>query len=221
MREGHHEPVLASRDDGELGRKGFLANHEGMVSPGFEGLRQPVEESRARVRDPRALAMARRRGALDGASVTGGERLVSQTHAEQRHSRALGLRDHRNRSPRALGPARSRRDHDRAGPQRDDLVRLEAIVARDPDVGVQPAQGLDEVERERVVVVDHEDHANHSRARSIARKSAAALASASAYSFSATESATMPAPACTRQSPPSTTAVRIAMARSQLPAASK
>ena len=132
MRQRHHEAVLASRDDAELRRERLLANHERMVSPGFERLRQSVEESGARVRDPRALAMARRRSPLDRAAMPSGDRLVTEAHAEKRHTRSLGFRNHRDRPPRPFGPAGPRRNHDGARPQRDDVRGLEAIVARDP-----------------------------------------------------------------------------------------
>ena len=164
--------------------------------------------TRRRVRCPRARSASSCHGAAS-------ERARSCLRDERRSPGGRGTRRAaalpRARPPRSSGSFAPR---SRAGPGPGEITtargrsettsrRLEAIVARHPDVGVQPAQGLDEVERERVVVVDDEDHANHSRASSIARKSAAALASASAYSFSATESATMPAPACTRQRSPS------------------
>ena len=101
--------------------------------------------------------------------------------------------------------------------ERLDAGPVDGVVAHDPDVGPRGLERLDEVEREAVVVVDDEDHddALASRridvtatvavvpasaagasgtpaARSIARRSAAALWSVSSNSRSGTEPATMP-----------------------------
>src|SRR6266540_424589 len=127
--------------------------------------------------------------------------------------------------------ARAGRDQDRAGAPRYDSLRVEPVVARDDDVRIELPHRLHEVVGERIVVVDEENHRNtvkrktsnvkrstlsspvsrftvyvsrltpHSRAISTARKSAAALDSASRYSRSGIESATMPAPAWIRQRP--------------------
>ncbi len=97
---------------------------------------------------------------------------------------------------------------------------VQRVVPDDDDVPVERREDLDEVERERVVVVEDEDHGN-SPALSTARMSARALFSHSSASDSASESATIPAPACTWSTPFATTAVRIAIATSRFPAKSR
>src|SRR5262249_52255489 len=193
---------------------------ERMVSPGIERTRHPGEESRSIVRDARALPVPRRGRAVHPGAVEGPDRLMPETDAQERDSPALRRRDHLEAAPGLLAAAGPASPTDGAGPGGQRVLGIEAIVPRDAHVRVQLAQRLDEVERERVVVVHDEDHASlpcpiHSRASAMDRKSASALVSASRYSLSATESATMPAPAWMRQRPFSTTAVRIAIAMSQ------
>src|SRR5439155_16799145 len=120
------------------------------------------------------------------------------------------------------------RDHDPLEPFRDvvgerlELGRTQRVVPHHADGGAGRLEGLDEVEREAVVVVDHEDHGSDpptpapasssaatgrspfvvdppasSAASSIARRRAAALCSVSSNSRSGTEPATMPAPVWT------------------------
>src|SRR5512144_138751 len=129
------------------------------------------------------------------------------------------------------------RDQDRVGAPLHDLLRVEPVVARDDDIRIELPHRLHEVVGEGIVVVDEKNHDDfgfwifdfglakpyraQSRAVSMARKRAAAFDSASRYSRSGIESATIPAPAWIRQRPRSTTAVRMAMAMSRLPAASR
>src|SRR5207247_409163 len=101
-----------------------------------------------------------------------------------------------------VGGARARGDHHGIGPHRQNLVGGGPIVAEDPHLARQFAQILDEVVRERVVVVDDNNHGVPWFARltrSSARTNAFALFTVSTYSRSGTESATMPAPACTSE----------------------
>src|SRR5262245_16192766 len=194
----HDEPVVAASRHGEVGRQTLLADHERVVSAGLEGLGKPAEDRRPVVRHARALPMTRLRSAGDGPAVECRDRLMAETDPEKRYPRTFGLGDRRHGLPGLFGPTRARGDDDGARTHPDHLGGSETVIARDAHVGVELAERLHEVEREGVVVVDDEDHANHSRASPIARKRAAAFASASAYSFSGTESATMPAPAWTR-----------------------
>src|SRR6185369_3779059 len=115
---------------------------------------------------------------------------------------------------------------------------VDGVVADDTDLGPGRLERLDEVEREAVVVVDHEDHralppapagagspvpardrgaSAGATASSIARRSAAALCSVSSNSFSGTLPATIPAPVWMWAWPSRRTALRIVIAVSRLP----
>ena len=67
-------------------------------------------------------------------------------------------------TPAESGVAGAGRDDDaaqvgrRIGGQGLDAGPVDGVVAQDADLGAGRFEGLDEVERERVVVVDHEDH---------------------------------------------------------------
>ena len=133
---------------------------------------------------------------------------------------ARQLSHQRGRDAGLVGGARARGDHHGIGPHRQDLVGGGPIVAEDPHLARQFAQILDEVVRERVVVVDDNNHGVPWFARltrSSARTNAFALFTVSTYSRSGTESATMPAPACTYARFPATTIVRMVMAVSIFP----
>ena len=71
------------------------------------------------------------------------------------------------------------------------------VVAVDAHVLAELAEVLHEVVGERVVVVDHQHHGYIDSASLTACNSARALLTHSACSRSGSESATMPAPACT------------------------
>src|SRR5206468_4857540 len=123
------------------------------------------------------------------------DRLVTETDAQQRYpprERPHGL----ERDARVVGGLGSRRDHDRLGVTRRDAIHRDPVVAVHLDLGPQLLKILDEVVGERVVVVDDDDHARAS-ARSMASIRAPALLTHSRYSRCGTESATIPAPACT------------------------
>ena len=110
------------------------------------------------------------------------------------------------------------------GAQRLDARHVDRVVAADLHLGPQLAEVLDQVVGEAVVVVDHDDpwhrrpyQSLSAAATSMARKSAAALFWVSSYSAAGTESATIPAPACTWAIPSWQTTVRIVMQVSRLP----
>src|SRR5207302_10109297 len=96
--------------------------------------------------------------ANDPAAVRFSDRLVAQAHAERRNRRAPAL-DRRHRDPGLRGRARPRRDDDGAWRQRADLLDANLIVTAHDRIGAKPAQILDQLERERIVVVDDEYHA--------------------------------------------------------------
>ena len=105
------------------------------------------------------------------------------------------------------------------GLERVDLVERDLVVAADQRRRAELAEVLREVEGERIVVVDEQDH-RPSSAMASAWSSARALSRVSSYSAAGFESATIPAPAWTRATPSRIVMVRIAMQKSRLPAKS-
>jgi len=108
------------------------------------------------VEDGRCLAVHETRGADDLAPVRLTDRLVAETYAEDRHLGAE-VADDLQRDPRFVGRARPRRDEDRTRRAPPDPGEIEPVVFDHVDRGAPLAQILDEVEGERVVVVDDEN----------------------------------------------------------------
>src|SRR2546423_1646029 len=101
------------------------------------------------------------------------------------------------------------------------LVGVERIVPLDDDLAAELAKEVCEVVRERVVVVDEQDHRVLASANSIAVSSAASFRRHSSCSAAGSESATIPAPACSSATPSCRTIVRIAMQVSSVPSGSE
>src|SRR5213078_1259399 len=93
---------------------------------------------------------------------------------------------------------------------------VDRVVPPDRHLRAELAEQVREVVGERVVVVDQQDHRLAS-ASSIAISSAASLRRHSSCSAAGSESATIPAPACSSAAPPSRITVRIAMQVSKEP----
>src|SRR4030095_9119269 len=93
------------------------------------------------------------------------------------------------------------------------LVERDGVVAPHGDLGAELREVLYEVVSEGVVVVDHQDARHHSRAPMRSAWTAErALFTHSRCSASGSESATIPAPACTKARPSRITTVRMAIA---------
>src|SRR4030095_16694853 len=102
--------------------------------------------------------------------------------------------------------------------ERGALAEPDLVVAPHADVRAQLREVLHEVVGEGVVVVDHQDARHHScSAMRSAWTAERALLTHSRCSASGSESATMPAPACTKARPSRITTVRIAIAVSMPP----
>src|SRR5262249_41615923 len=139
------------------------------------------------------------------------EGLMAEAHAERRHPR-LGHPPHElERDAGLVRGARPGRDDAALVVALQELPHGGAVVAHGVDLGAQLAQVLDEVVRERVVVV--EDQAPHgqsawSQASSMARIAAVDFATDSSYSYAGWASATVPPPAWMCATPSLTTTVR-------------
>src|SRR5438067_2451540 len=147
-------------------------------------------------------------------------RLMAETHTKY----GCGLMEASNhvfRDARIRRYTRPRRNHDPRRCQPLDFVEADLIIAIHAQFFTQLAEVLDEVVRERIVVIDDENHSplsssNPFCASVISRIRALDLFTVSMYSFSGIESATIPPPAWTYPLLPRTTRVRIAMHASRL-----
>ena len=148
------------------------------------------------------LAVDRRRGAVHRAAEGRRDALVPEADAQ--HRQTFGeAPDGCDGDAGLRRRARTRRYDQVGGVRRLDLVERDGVVAGHGRGGAEPLEELHQVVGERVVVVDDEHVAhgsalpNCSWASSTARSNAAALFSVSSYSRAGSESATIPAPACT------------------------
>src|SRR5256714_7286421 len=153
--------------------------------------------------DRARLAVDEAAGEADLAAEGLDDRLMAEADAEDRHARAADELDDARRRP-----ARPGRDHEPLGLE---LLEIRLVVSPHDHLGAERPEQVREVVRERVVVVDEQDHAaGASSARSIASSRAASLRRHSSCSAAGSESATIPAPACSPATPSTTTIVRLA-----------
>src|SRR5262249_42947034 len=115
------------------------------------------EHAAAVVHDRRGLSVHGHVRAAHGAAIGQADRLVTETDAEQGRLPAEAP-DDVERDACALGPARSRRDEDPGGLHLGDVADRPLVVPFDTPLGAELPQVVDEVVRERIVVVDHENH---------------------------------------------------------------
>ena len=155
VREPHHDLLGRPRRHPQ-GRR-HRADGERVVAHGGEALRDAGEQAVPVVMDLAETPVHDRGRVVDRAAGHVRERLVAEADAEDRH---LGAPEHVERDPdvapllRAPGAGR---DHDVVHGQRRDLIPRQLVVAHDDRlVAVDLAQQVEEVEGERVVVVDQE-----------------------------------------------------------------
>ncbi len=83
--------------------------------------------------------------------------MVAEADAEQRNCMRC-FADQLEADAGFVRRARTGRQHDRLGVCRDDRVSRDLVIAIDDDVRPQPAQVMEQVEGEAVLVVDQDDH---------------------------------------------------------------
>src|SRR3954463_13144745 len=215
MLRRHHEAVLRPRGELELRRQVVALDDQRVVARRFEWHRDALEDAVPLVIHERSLSMHRRRP-VHGASRSQADRLVAEAHAEQRGRGRQQIEQFRER-PGVTRMPRPGRQHDGVGLHRNELLGRLHVGLHDDGRSPEALDQLDEVVRERVVVVDNEDHAGTSIGAT-AGSSAAALARVSRSSVSGSESATTPAPAWMLTASPVPPAVRIVMQKSRSPA---
>ena len=137
--------------------RGYRADDQRVVAHGGEALRDAGEQAAPVVVDRAQPAMHDLGRMVDGAAGDLGERLMAEADAEHRHLGALERLQRDADVALVLGAPRAGRDHDVVHRQRRELLPRQVVVAHhDRLVAVDLAQQVEEVERERVVVVDQE-----------------------------------------------------------------
>src|ERR1700690_612299 len=156
MRQAHHQTVVGFGVDGELARHAGAFDHERMIARGVERPVDAAENAGAAVLDLEHLAVRRRR-AHDFAAERLSDRLVAEEDAENRNA-WRGLDDEFETGAGLVRRAGARREHDGFRLSGDHLGGRNLVVAMHDDVRPQPAQVMEQVEGEAVVVVDQNDH---------------------------------------------------------------
>src|SRR6266702_5522781 len=162
------------------------------------------------------LAVHQRWSADDLASKYLADGLVSETNTQYRYG-FVEVPDGILCNSRIGGRAGSRRNDNTRGFQSLDFFERDLIISKYAQVFAQLAKILHEVISKGIVVIDDDNHISNPRwARLIARIRSRDLFTVSVYSFSGTESATIPPPAWIYPLLPRTTSVRMAMHESRL-----
>src|SRR5262249_30564383 len=103
------------------------------------------------------LPVHRYRRAYDLAAERLADGLVPEAHAENGNA-LRGLLDQIEADAGFIGRAGPRREHDRVRICREHVGARELVVAMHSDLRPQPAEIMDEVEGEAVVIIDQDDH---------------------------------------------------------------
>src|SRR5438046_1234147 len=182
-----------------------------MVAADLNRVRNVGERSSRIMLEQGCLAMDRFGRADDLAAGFENHRLMAKADAEERHF-AFGEPHEIHAAAgvfRATGTGRDE-DHCVRLPRLLERIFRGDLVADCAHARAEPFEGLDDVERETVVVVDHEDFAGHrDGSPAIADRIADAFRRVSCASAIGSESWTMPAPARTNAVPSLTSAERI------------
>src|SRR5580765_1377792 len=107
---------------------------------------------------------------------------MAQADAENRR-RLPHFADHPHRHARLFGTSRPWRDDDPIGPRRRHLLERRGIVPHHLHLSAELSKVLNQVVRERVVVVDDQDHIRSAEAFALPYKPAWASSSARSSAF--------------------------------------
>ena len=95
-------------------------------------------------------------GSHDSPAVRLTDRLVTEAHAKDGQDGAQ-LAHNLKRDPRLVGRARAGGDEHAIGRARSNAGHIDGVVLHDVDACAELSKVLDEVEGERIIVVDDED----------------------------------------------------------------
>ena len=157
MHHAHDQAVVGLGIDDQFARHAVALDHQRVVARGLERPVDAAEDAGALVPDVRELAVHRHRRAHHLAAEDLADGLMAEADAEQRHL-ARRLADQVEADAGLIGRAGAGREHDRLRLGRDHRVGRNLVVAMNDDIRPQPAQIVEQVEGEAVVIVDQDDH---------------------------------------------------------------
>ena len=151
--------VVAPRADFQFVGQRVLGDDEAVVTRGLERVWQAEKNSSPVVPNRGDLPVHQPIGPDHPAVIDLADALMSQTNAEHRDLRPEMGDDLLGKSG-LVGSTRAGRNDDAFRPERLDLPDRDPVVAGHVDVesGVDLTQPLHQVVRERIVVVEYEDH---------------------------------------------------------------
>ena len=145
--------------DLEIAGEGGAFDEKRVVTGGGKTLRQTMEKIGVTVQNWRGFAVHQPARAHDPAAEVMTDGLVTQADTEDRLFAGEGA-DDVERDAGFPGRAGTGREEDTVGIERESLRRRDFIVPENPLLHAQLAEILDEVEGERVEIVDDEQHAD-------------------------------------------------------------
>src|ERR1035441_3742428 len=156
MRETPHQAIVGFGVNGQFARHAGTFHHQRMIACGVERPVDATEHAGAGVLDLEYFAVRRRR-AHHLAAERLADRLVPEADTEDRNARC-GLGDEIEADAGFVRGAGAGRQHDGFRLCGDHVGGRNLVVAVNNDVRPQPAQVMEQVESEAVVVVDQNDH---------------------------------------------------------------
>src|ERR1051326_8240698 len=160
-----------------------------MVTCGIERIREVLKDAGPLMPDRRGFPVHQFGRVDDCTAERVPDGLVTEAHAERRDRRAECPYE-LDADPCILGPSGARRKENAVRLQPADLIKGDPVVAHDANILRRQPDELDKVVRERIVVVDDENHLPISSAMCRASTRARDLLTVARNSFSGTESAT-------------------------------
>src|SRR5687767_6635302 len=158
MAQPHDLAVLCVRRHVEAGGQAGALDHQGVIPRGDEAVGDFVKNPLAVVADAGSLAVHHLARAHHPAAEGLADRLVAEAYAQQRHP-AGQPPDQLERDAGLVRRARPRRNDDVRRLQGLDCLDRDLVVPVDRHVRAELAEVLHQVVGERIVVVEHDDHA--------------------------------------------------------------
>jgi hypothetical protein len=133
-----------------------------VIARGFERIGKAGEYAYAFVRNKRGFSVHQLRCSHNIAAIDLSDALVAETHAKDRNASSEG-RDYLVGKASVFGATRAGADEHTVGGEFFDLLNGERVASANERIGAKLAQVLDEVEDERVVVIENKDAGSHRR----------------------------------------------------------
>src|SRR5439155_21418642 len=157
MRNAHDEAFIGLRAERKLVRQAVAIDYQRMIARRLERRIDAAEHPGAAVPDLGELAVHRHRRAHDLSAERLADCLVTEAYAENRNA-LRGLVDQIETDARLVRRAGTRREHNRIRVGGEHVGACELVVAMHGYLRPQPAEIMDEVEGEAVVIIDQDDH---------------------------------------------------------------